>query len=347
MYTIDTFPGRTISVNGKSYLYFGGTSYLGLQTDPEFKQIFINNIQKYGSNYSASRKANVQIAVFEKAEKKLAALVGSEACITLSSGYLAGQVVSKMMQSSVYAFFYASNTHIALSPDKKKSYDSFEKLKDALNAHIKGQNKTIPVVFFDSMESLENGYSHFKDLELLPLDKLILVVDDSHGIGVMGNNGGGAYEAIKALNPKELIVCASLGKGFGIQVGAIFGNQERIEQLATTEFFGGGSPPTPAALGSFLDAAEIFTNSREKLKENLTTFIGNLKNPDVLTSVEGHPAFSFSNIDLIPFLKSNGILITNFNYPNDEGPLVKRIVLSAHHTRADINHLAEVLNSFS
>ena len=57
------------------------------------------------------------------------------------------------------------------------------------------------------------------------------------------------------------------------------------------------------------------------------------------------PAFAFENAELSAHLEANGILITNFNYPNDEGPLMSRIVISATHTNEDIERLSAVLNS--
>lgn len=50
-YEIDTFPGRTVSIKGEPHLYFGGTGYLGLQTNALFQNLFIKNVQEYGTNY--------------------------------------------------------------------------------------------------------------------------------------------------------------------------------------------------------------------------------------------------------------------------------------------------------
>ena len=54
---IDGFPGRELELDHRKYLYFGGTSYLGLQTDGAFQDMYISNIRKYGTNYGASRKS--------------------------------------------------------------------------------------------------------------------------------------------------------------------------------------------------------------------------------------------------------------------------------------------------
>ena len=81
--------GRVIVVGGKEYLFFGGTSYLGLATDKAYASIFIEGIQRYGINNGTSRNNNVQQAIFDQAEEYAAKRFGFEASLLLSSGYLA------------------------------------------------------------------------------------------------------------------------------------------------------------------------------------------------------------------------------------------------------------------
>lgn len=344
IYSIDNFPGRTISVNGKVYLYFGGTSYLGLQTDAAFQELFIQNLKKYGTNYGASRKANVQISIFDEAENYLANLAGSESCATMSSGYLAGQLVAQTLHTSDYEFFYTPDSHSAMHIPSKKPYHSFSELNQAVRTHLEN-NKSTPVVFMDAISISESAYPDFEVIRKLPLEKIILVVDDSHGIGIVGENGGGSYKSAKKLKPKELIVCCSLGKGFGIQAGAILGTKARIEQFTNTDFFGGASPASPAALGTLLEGKTIFEEKRILLKLNIQRFLNSLKNPERLDYLENYPAFYFSNPEIASFLEKNNLLITNFNYPNENSPVMSRIVLSAAHTDEDIELLAQLLNS--
>ncbi len=94
---IDSFPSRTVNIDGDFYSYFGGTAYLGLQDFRPFQDIFIENLKRYGTNYGASRKSNVRFTIFEKAEQLLANLVASEACLTMSSGFLAGQFLAQLL----------------------------------------------------------------------------------------------------------------------------------------------------------------------------------------------------------------------------------------------------------
>lgn len=343
-YAIDSFPRREIICNGTPYLYFGGTSYLGLQTDPHFQKLLINGIKKYGTSYGASRKANVQIPIFNKVERHLATLVGSQDCITLSSGYLAGQLVSQTLRTTNHAFFYAPDTHAALHGSQKKYFKSFEDLNLALQSHLKNSQST-PVVLLDSIDTEGLNYPDFNGLKQLPLDQIILVVDDSHGIGIVGVNGSGVYQSLKALQPKELIVCCSLGKGFGIQAGAVFGEKKRISTFLNTDLYGGASPATPAALSVLIQAEKIFENKRTQLQQNIQLFTSQIKNVSQFTFVPNHPAFGFSNTKLATHLEAHGIIITNFNYPTKNAALMSRIVLSAHHTTNDIASLTGAINS--
>ena len=343
---IDTFPGREILVNGKKHLYFGGTSYLGLQTNEEFQQIFIRNIQKYGTCYGASRRSNVRFPVYEKAEKKLAEMVGSEACITLSSGYLAGQLVCNSFQDKRYKLFYAPHSHPALFLSPTKTYATFMALDIAIREHLNSKENAIPVIFIDTIDFSCGNYPSFGGLRSLPLEDLILVADDSHGLGIIGGEGCGCHPALSDLAPKELIVCGSLGKGWGIQGGAIFGSKKRISQFMATDVFGGGSPASPGSMATFLEARTIYRQQRELLKKNIAQFKNNLKAPENFLFMEGHPAFTFSNKDLADYLEANRIIVTNFPYPSEDDPLMCRIVLSASHTEKDIDQLVDLINCY-
>ncbi|WP_419211942.1 aminotransferase class I/II-fold pyridoxal phosphate-dependent enzyme [Maribacter sp. X9] len=347
MFTIDEFPGREITVQGKNFLYFGGTAYLGLQTDPEFQSFFIANVKKFGTGYGASRKSNVQISVFEKTETYLTNIVGSEACITLSSGYLAGQLVCDYFSQAAYQLFYAPNTHSALYRNGQFIYQDWSTLTDDLLKSLNLLNEKTPVIFLDSVDFEGVNFPDFNSLKSLPLEKIILVVDDSHGIGITGDYGGGSYRYLESLNPKELVVSCSLGKGFGLQAGAIFSSLRCIENLRNTQFYGGASPATPAAMATLLDADSIYPTKRKRLSENTRFFLEQVQNLALFSFTSGHPAFSFQNQKLSEKLEQERILVTNFRYPTSTSPLMSRIVLSALHTNDDIKKLCTIINSYN
>ncbi|NHF59504.1 aminotransferase class I/II-fold pyridoxal phosphate-dependent enzyme [Flavobacteriaceae bacterium TP-CH-4] len=343
---IDSFPGRELLLNNKKYLYFGGTAYLGLQTDPAFQKLFIQNINTYGTSYGASRKSNIQITIFEEVEAYLSQLVGSEACSTLSSGYLAGQFVVQQLSTRDYRLFYAPNTHSALFASKTKCYTTFATLNIALREHLSTKSTQIPVVFLDSIDFSGSNYPGFEALKSLPLDQIVLVVDDSHGIGIVGDSGAGVFRMVEALRPRELIVCCSLGKGFSVQAGAVFAKAKRIRQLTDSDFFGGASPASPASMATLLQAESIYLEKRRKLHDNIEVFLKQLKNPDFFLQMPSHPAFSYTGDPLTDYLRVHHIIVTSFAYPSEAATVMNRIILSAAHTKDDIDRLAEAINSF-
>ncbi|MCE2611757.1 aminotransferase class I/II-fold pyridoxal phosphate-dependent enzyme [Flavobacteriaceae bacterium D16] len=342
---LDQFPGPRFNLEGKPHLYFGGTAYLGLQSDPEFQKCFMNNISRYGTHYGASRNANVQIAIYSEAEQQLKEAVGAEAALTLSSGYLAGQLLANYFNHPDYTLFYTRESHAALYQGKTPAFSSYNKLKEDLKEHL-STKKTKPVLFIDTMENKEASYPCFEALKDLPLSHCILIADDSHGFGVMGSEGRGAFSILAGLKPRNLLVCFSLGKAIGIPAGAVVGSKEMINKLAKTEFYGAASPANPAGLATLIQSWELIQSRSRQLQNRVNLFLSLLENPDVFHFIPSQPAFGYRNPGLTDFLKKHNILLTHFHYPNEDSEPTSRIVLTAAHSEKEIRRLAQLINLY-
>jgi 7-keto-8-aminopelargonate synthetase-like enzyme len=308
-------------------------------------EIFLKNVQQYGLHYGASRKSNVALEVYPQAEEWLSQWVGSEACVTLSSGYLAAQLVVQTLLQKGHSLFAAPNAHTALLVHGVVQTQSFEELHQHLTQILEEDPKgNPPVILFDTLDFSGGQFPNFEALRELPLEKIILVGDDSHGIGIVGEQDKGCYTMLKNLNPAQLMVCCSLGKGLGIQAGAVLGTANSIQMLRNTAFYGGASPAPPAFMGTLLDAGPIYRERRATVMEHLELFKKSLHSLETFTHIEGHPSFEFSNPELAKSLEKNGFVFTNFNYPDENGPIVSRIVLSAYHLKEDILQLTNGLN---
>jgi 7-keto-8-aminopelargonate synthetase-like enzyme len=150
---------------------------------------------------------------------------------------------------------------------------------------------------------------------------------------------------LKALQPKELLVSCSLGKGFGVQAGAVFGANQRIAKLTDSEFFGGASPATPAAMGTLLQAEKIFAKKRLILQDRIAMFLKKTNNANKFHWMQGHPAFSYGNPEFTEHLEQQGIIVSNFSYPNEAASVVGRIVIGAGHKKEDLQRLISVVNA--
>lgn len=328
------------------FLYFGGTSYLGLQTNSSFQDLLISNIKNLGTNWGSSRKSNVQLAVFDEFEKYLSRHSKSEDSLCVSSGYMAGQMLAGYFIEKGYELFCAQNTHPALIHHKSNLCADYSHLGKALKNHLVSNNSAQAVLFIDTIDFSGEGYPDFENLKKLPLENIILVADDSHGFGLIGEDGYEGYSLLKSLEIKELIVCGSLGKALATPCGVILGKKERLEELRDTDFYAGGSPPSPAVLKTLMEAEDICSLQRERLRQNIEIFLDAVTSDLKIIQMDKHPVFGYNNEKLTEYLFKNKILTTNFRYPKNSSPLVSKIVLSAHHRREELLELTGCINSF-
>lgn len=342
---LDKAPTSRLINEDHDLLYFGGTSYLGLQTNHKFQELLIRNIHDLGTNWGASRKSNIRLSIYENFELYISQKAGSEAALCVSSGYMAGQMLTRYFSGSGYELFCAPNTHPALIREKSRLFQNYKELEMSLRKSLASDRNQI-VLFLDTVDFSGANYPDFEAIKKLPLKDVVLVADDSHGFGLIGDDGYGSYSLLKELQVKELIVCGSLGKALATPCGAILGKEGRISQLQEIDFFAGGSPPSPAALKTLIEAEEICDIQRQNLRRNIQSFLESVTPEFEMISMAGHPVFGYNNECLTDYLFQKEILTTNFRYPLKTSPLVSKIVLNAEHTPKDILELTEAINSY-
>ena len=343
---VDQFPGPRITLNGEPFLYFGGTAYLGLQHDSNFHELYIQNIRRYGTHYGASRKSNLRLDIFDTAEQMLSKKIGADSGLTLSSGYLVGQLLATYFHAPGFTPFYAPGCHAALFQTEQTPFNTYRAMALALKEHLARNTHNIPVIFIDTLESKEAYFPDFEALKTLPLDQCILVADDSHGFGILGERGMGGYARLSEFEPKALLVCFSLGKAIGIPAGAVVGTKALVEALKRTIFFGAASPASPAGLATLTQAWELISQKQEILMGNVEHFLAGLCNSSPFWFTPGIPAFSYQDPGLTTFLKEQGIVVTHFHYPNEDAEPTSRIVITAAHERHEIEKLTQAINAY-
>ncbi|GAB3491647.1 hypothetical protein GCM10027341_04900 [Spirosoma knui] len=352
-FTIDHLPGRTIQYNGSNYLFFSGTAYLGLPQHPAFQQLVLDSIRRYGSVFGSSRNGNLRIGVYEEAEAKLAAFVGAPAALTLSSGMMAGQAVVRLLEGQNHVFVYGPKAHPALwnQPTVTLPTASFAdwvaQLPGQLRAIARENHPEQPIaVFVNSLDAVCSDYYAFDWVDTLPAElPITLIVDDSHGLGVL-NDGRGIWPQIPQKTDTSgkqlrLLVTASLAKAMGLPGGAVLGDSKLIAELRQSAFFGACSPIPPAYLDAYLKADHLYTEGRERLQQNVLLAEKLLLPTGLFRHAMGYPVFFTEQDDLYPHLLAHNIFIYSFAYPTAADRANTRIVISAFHEFADVQQLAE------
>lgn len=337
---VNQFPDRIIEIDNEEFLYFGGTAYLGLPTNEDFQQIFIQNILKWGTAYGSSRTANIKLTAYDNGEDFLAKHINSEAALTISSGMLAGKLALEVLANKTDCFFHFPNTHPALRVSSSLPFF----VENKINPRLLDSVSEKITILTDSVPSFHTHSIDLLILNLIPSNKEItLLVDESHSLGILGTNGCGIYSDISLPNIKRKIMIASLGKAFGLTGGVIASDLNFIKQIRNLDTFISSASMSAAAVQTMPDAAEIYLQQHQKLKANLKYIDTHLIKNKAVNFDVNYPLI-YPEIDGIKeILLANKIIATNFKYSTGTKDL-NRIVITANHKKEDLDRLITILN---
>ena len=348
MLTTSQLPGRTIWIDGHERLYFSGTSYLGMGHNEPFQELLREGMARYGTIYSSSRVSNVQLAIYEEAEKLLADITGAEAALSFSSGFQAGQAVVQRLITKL-TFLYAPGTHPAVwRTPSDAAYGDFAAWTTSVRSQILTADSDV-VIAANSLDPLLAQQYSFEWLADLPEDRdITLLVDDSHGLGIIGEGGQGIFASLQALvRPNVTVaVVSSLGKAFGMPGGVVLGPAHFIHDLKKNAFFTAGSPIPPAYLLAFTEAQPLYQQARQALFANVAYFREQTDDLSIFRSIDRYPVFYTSDNALASAIATQCVL-SSFPYPYPDSEPITRVIVSSLHTRADLNTLGTSVRQYA
>ncbi len=273
---IEKVEGNHVWVGGKKILMVGSNNYLGLFDDPRIKAATIAAVEKYGSSTCGSRFLNGTYSLHVELEKKLAQFMGKEEALTFSTGMqtnlgaisaLAGRddviVIDRMVHASIMDAVRLSFAHVA-----KFKHNDMKDLEDKLAHQPADKGKLIIV---DGVFSMEGDLSNLPQIvKLAKKHNARVMVDDAHGVGVMGRKGRGTAEHFDLVDQVDVIM-TTFSKSFASLGGFVVGDSKIIQYIkhsARALIF--SASITPAALGAASRALEIIQDEpqrRERLWE--------------------------------------------------------------------------------
>ncbi|WP_432710113.1 aminotransferase class I/II-fold pyridoxal phosphate-dependent enzyme [Pedobacter sp.] len=338
--------GPVIDRKGQSFLYFGGTAYLGMPQNILFRDYYIEGLKLYGINNGTSRNNNVQLGIYDQAEQVAAKRFGAEAALIISSGYLAAQLAVRHFADWGHVI-YAPATHPALwqhgNPQVTGSFGYWSRhVVDVIN-----QSETDRFVLVsNSMNNLFPEIYDFGFLSgVLPGKEVLLLVDDSHGLGML-NGGLGSYCCLPQLPNVRVLVMASMAKALGVDAGLILGDQQLISILKQSPVFLGASPPAAAGLYAFIKSEMLYIMELERLKDLCRYFSAGLgQQKSAFAALEGFPVYLSENQNLGKTLKDQQVLISSFAYPDQHGEILNRIVISSWHREQHLDLLLKRIHT--
>ena len=223
-----------VIIDGKQYINLAANNYLGLACDPRVKQAIIQAVNQFGASMCGTPIATGSIELYRQLENKLASFVGVEDAILLPSCYQANNGLFSAIANKGDTIIIDHFAHSSLIEGAKSVgckirpflHNNMQSLEKNL-ANTKGRM----IVVTESVFSTEGAIAPFEQIcQLCQKYNALPVIDDSHGIGVLGEQGRGIlnYKKIKSFNG---IYTTSLGKALANAGGIIAGSAEMMEYL--------------------------------------------------------------------------------------------------------------------
>lgn len=244
-----------VVVDGKEYIAFCSNDYLGLANHPQVIAAFQSAANSFGVGSGASHLVAGHSSEHHALEEELAAFTGRERALLFSTGYMANMGAITALVAQGDAIFEDRLNHASLLDGGLLSGARFQRFlhNDLINLQTRldkaeAERKLIVV---DGVFSMDGDCAPLPELAALAQkNNAWLMVDDAHGFGCLGKNGGGSAEYFGLTQNELPILMGTLGKAFGTFGAFIAGSETLIEtliQFSRSYIYTTAMPPAVAA----------------------------------------------------------------------------------------------------
>ena len=354
--------GDTTVVNGKQMLNFSSYNYVGNSGDPVVSKAAQDAITKYGTSVSASRVASGEKPLTRELEVAIADFFGTEDSIVLVSGHATNVTVIGHVVSAGDLIVHDALAHDSIIGGAKLSgakrrpfpHNDWEAL-DRMLTNLRPHYRRV-LICIEGTYSMDGDIPDLpKFIELKKKHKALLLVDEAHSAGVVGDTGRGVGEYFHVNRADVDMWMGTLSKSFASCGGYIAGSKALVEYLKYTTpgfVYSVGIPPPSAAAALAATQQMIKHPERSKqAKDNAAYFVKLLKERGVNTGMTKDTAVvpaivgnSVLALQLSDSLKKRGINVQPILYPAVEEDQARlRFFLSSLHQEAQLLHTANVL----
>ena len=232
----DSAPANELLVEGRAYLNFCSNNYLGLAQDPEVIEAARTATAQYGAGSGAARLICGTQRPTVELEESLARFKGAEAALVFSSGYLANLGAVASLVGPQDAVIVDRLAHASLLDAARLSraklfvfkHNDLDSLEEQLQKAGKRRRRLIVI---DGVYSMDGDIAPLKGIgQLTEKHDAMLLVDDAHGLGAVGDGGRGTVR-LHGVDPARVVQMGTLSKALGSLGGFIAGPRRLIELL--------------------------------------------------------------------------------------------------------------------
>ncbi len=369
---MESAPGPETTIDGVCYLYFGGTSYLGLHGHPQVIEAGCAALKKYGVHTATTRAGFGTSPLVLEVEKLAQRFFAADEAFYFAAGYSANHILMPILARTAAAIFLDEHAHFCLEEAVRLTGKPVHRFRhhDPANLRLQLENHLpeggAPLVLSDGVVSATGRVAPVRSLvEVLSrFAPAMLHLDDAHGFGVLGENGRGTWEAAGLWNhvnggePFEgvaLSVCGTLAKALGGFGGIVTGTQEFVEASRTSShYFDGASAPACPLAGSTAAALGLLLSDpspRDRLRRTVRRVRRGLQDLGIQVSDEASANVGFTVGDashmrrVHEHLREHRILVPYLPaYSGVGAEGVLRLAVCSEHTDSMIDRLLQALS---
>ena len=356
--TLESAQGPVVRMTGRGdVIVLSSNNYLGLSNHPDVVRAGIEGLERYGAGTASVRFICGTFEPHHELERALADLSGTEAALSYVSCWNANEAAIPSLTDDTTVILTDELNHASLidairlsKPAKKVIYphSDMTALRDGLASSPREARKLIVT---DGVFSMEGDLAKLPEIvELAREFDAVVIVDDSHGVGVLGDTGRGTVEHFGLLGEVDVIT-GTLGKALGGAAGGYVAASEEVcdllAQRSRPQLFSNALPPTVAC--SALRAIQVMLEQPGllvRLRENSRIFREMLTDAGyspldgeaaIIPIIVGETAEAMA---LSARLLDEGVFVTGFGFPVvPEGTARVRVQMSAALER---NRVAEI-----
>ncbi len=348
-----------LQLDGRSMLAFCSNDYLGLANHPELKAAMHAGIDRWGAGSGAAHLISGHSAAHHALEEELAEFTGRERALLFSTGYMANLGVFAALTDRGDTIFQDRLNHASLIDGGLLSRARLRRYPHAdlavLERLLVDTQSGRRLIATDGVFSMDGDLAPLGALaRLAKAHDAWLMVDDAHGLGVLGEHGGGSLEQFGLDAAEVPILMGTLGKGLGSFGAFVAGSESLVETLiqqARPYVYTTASPPALAeATRAALRIVQREPWRRQRLAELIARFrqgAQQLGLPLMASQTPIQPIVAGAAATALAWsrqLETAGILLSAIRPPTvPEGSARLRVTLSAAHTDEQLDRLLDAL----
>ncbi|MEV3844240.1 8-amino-7-oxononanoate synthase [Aeromonas veronii] len=352
----DGASGGRLRVAGRDYLNFSANDYLGLADHGAIKAAFNAGVERYGTGSGASPLVTGYSHAHQQLEKTLAEWLGVEAVLLFNCGFSANQAVLKALLGKEHMLWQDKLNHASLQemgsqlPCKMKRFAHNDMA--ALERQLEPNRG---LIVSEGVFSMDGDQGPWRDLATLAAQSgNWLMIDDAHGLGVLGPEGRGTLAAQGVPPASVHIQMGTFGKALGVAGAFVGGSRELVEYLVNFARHYVYSTHMPAAQACAVSKSIQLVRAADEVRSHLGKLIASFRqgakaqgwqlgasDTPIQPLLVGESSVA---LQLAERLRERGVWVSAIRPPTvPVGTARLRITLSAAHREQDVDRLLDAL----